>query len=75
MKQYEVYHSVLEIKHKEALAAVSSLFEGDKLASHVWMMMPCTYFDGEKPINLLWTHFGCDKIIELAGKLEKGIIL
>lgn len=67
--------STLTQKHKETLASIHSLFEGDKEAAHIWMMTANKALSGEKPINLLWTCEGCDMLMVLVGKLEKGVVL
>jgi len=75
MERDEAYESILTQKHNQALCAIHSLFEGDKEAAHVWMMLPNNALEGETPISLLWSHCGCDMVVRLVHKLENGVVV
>ena len=68
-------HSILDMKFKENYEEVLELAEkilGNKEASE-WLSLPCKPLGHEKPLDLLGTDEGADKVKGILYRIENGV--
>lgn len=51
-----------------------SLFEGDFTATRIWMDWPVRGFGQKKPLGMLGTRVEAKAVLDLIGRLERGVL-
>jgi putative toxin-antitoxin system antitoxin component (TIGR02293 family) len=52
-----------------------SLFEGDFTATRIWMDSPVRGLGQKKPLGMLGTRVEANAVLDLIGRLERGVLV
>lgn len=58
----------------EVLKAGIDLFEGDPAKARDWMLRPAGGLGGQKPVQMIATMAETEGVLELVGRIERGVV-
>jgi putative toxin-antitoxin system antitoxin component (TIGR02293 family) len=59
----------------EVFEEALSLFEGDFTATRIWMDSPVRGLGLKKPLDMLGTRVEANAVLDLIGRLERGVLV